>query len=44
MEKMGNVYTILEGKPKGKRQFWRLGHRLDNIRMNPEETGCVRLG
>ena len=39
-EEMG-VYTVLVGKPKGKRPLGRLRHRwMDNVKMDLQEVGC----
>jgi hypothetical protein len=39
MEEMRNAYSILVGKPEGKRSLGRSGHRWeDNIRMDLREV------
>jgi hypothetical protein len=38
MEQMRNAYTILVGKPRGKRQLGRLKHRSEDIIMDLRET------
>jgi hypothetical protein len=40
MEESREVYSVLVGKPKGKRQFGRSRHRwVDNIKMDLKEVG-----
>jgi len=35
------MYRVLVGKPEGKRQFGRPGHRWEaNIKMDLQEVGC----
>ena len=41
MRERRDVYRILVGKPEGKRQPGRPGHRWeDNIKMDLQEVGC----
>jgi hypothetical protein len=37
----GEAYTVLVGKPEGKRALGRHGHRCnDNVKMNLQEVEC----
>jgi hypothetical protein len=38
------LYTVLVGKPEGKRPLWRPRRRcVDNIRMDLQEVGCGNM-
>jgi len=40
MEEMRGAYSVLVGKPEGKRPIGRLRHRWDDINMDLQEVGC----